>query len=374
MKDVNELVSAGILRETSKATEIPRPPHLPGGTDLIVRHTEKGIFGVAEEDNYFKPIPLNEDDIRQFEISIPKLAERIRRENSIAGGRCLFKDGLLSLGQKTIDKIGSVDVYMSFPNLDEGTFLVRCRRLERSAGSQRIFLLTPRGIPLSSEGRRLLDACGAIVIPLVPRPDNTLALNWNNLIGDLLKESDDESFGNIFRRHDDFWMIRFAGKTHHLRDSKGLFYISILINTPDREYHAAQLFAAGAGMEAPLVLGSAGQVLDERARKSYQERIEDLQEGIREAEANNDLGRKQLLQAELDELITQLANATGLGGRNRTASDDAEKVRKSVSMAITRSLSVIKKKNPELWRHLKNALNMGQFLSYSPDSPIPWVT
>lgn len=45
------LRSEGILQETSEAAEVPRPRHLPAGGDLIVRHTKKGRFGVADEDD-----------------------------------------------------------------------------------------------------------------------------------------------------------------------------------------------------------------------------------------------------------------------------------------------------------------------------------
>src|SRR3990172_3580971 len=67
-------LSEGLLRETSRATEIPRPVHIPGGGDLIVCQTAKGLFCVADEDDYFDPIPLTDDDVRQYEVSLPKLA------------------------------------------------------------------------------------------------------------------------------------------------------------------------------------------------------------------------------------------------------------------------------------------------------------
>ncbi len=38
--DLAACVSAGLLRETSKATEIPRPAHLPAGGDLVAHSGE----------------------------------------------------------------------------------------------------------------------------------------------------------------------------------------------------------------------------------------------------------------------------------------------------------------------------------------------
>jgi hypothetical protein len=81
VEDLDALLSEGILRETSRATEIPRPKHLPPGGDLIVRQTSRGLYGVADEDDYFDPIPLTEDDVRQYAVSLPKLKAAVNRTN-----------------------------------------------------------------------------------------------------------------------------------------------------------------------------------------------------------------------------------------------------------------------------------------------------
>lgn len=79
------VVAEGLLRETSEAEEIPRPDHAPPGGNLIVRRTAKGLFGVADEDDYFDPIPLTDDDVRQYEVVISTYIACIRRENDLRG-------------------------------------------------------------------------------------------------------------------------------------------------------------------------------------------------------------------------------------------------------------------------------------------------
>lgn len=181
--DLAACVSEGLLRETSKATEIPRPAHLPAGGDLIVRPTSRGLFGVADEDDYFVPIPLTDDDVRQYEVSIPKLAARIRQDNEINGAGFEDHDGLISLGQKTIQAVGTVDVYLSLPNEDEAMLLARCRRLKRPAGSYRIVVLTPRGAALSPEGLQVLDSIGMILVSLAAAAvKGSLALDWTGTV------------------------------------------------------------------------------------------------------------------------------------------------------------------------------------------------
>ncbi|MGH8196062.1 MAG: hypothetical protein ACREQ8_16950 [Woeseiaceae bacterium] len=119
------MLSEGILRETSKATEIPRPAHLPGRGDLIVRETARDLCGAAQEVDYFEPMPLTDDDVRQYEVSLPKLAARIRRESDISGTGAENHEGLVALGQKTVDAFGTVDVYLSLPNEDESALYRR---------------------------------------------------------------------------------------------------------------------------------------------------------------------------------------------------------------------------------------------------------
>ena len=133
-QEVEALLSSGILRETSRATEVPRPARLAAGGDLVVRLTERGIFGVAADDDFFDPIPLSEDDVRQYEVSVSSLVAKLRRENDISGAEYTSDAGLVAIGQKSIVGSGTVDVYLSFPNEDENVFLLsgRCFLRERS--------------------------------------------------------------------------------------------------------------------------------------------------------------------------------------------------------------------------------------------------
>ncbi len=181
--DLAALVSEGLLRETSKATEIPRPAHLPAGGDLIVRQTSKGLFGVADEDDYFAPAPLADADVRQYAVSLPKLAARLRRDNGINGTGFANRDGLIALGLKTLEARGTVDVYLSLPNEDESVLLSRCRRLKRPAGAQRTILVTPRGASLPPEGPQVFDFAGVILVSLAAAAaTGSLALDWNDVV------------------------------------------------------------------------------------------------------------------------------------------------------------------------------------------------
>jgi hypothetical protein len=147
---------------------------------LFVRRIGGGLWGIPDaDDEYSEPVAFTEDDIRQYAVSVPSFADALRKANGISGTDCISDNGLLSLGQKTVRSAGSVDVYLSFPNFDETQFRSRCQRLKELPAAQGRVLLTPRGVSMSAETRRLLDSTGVILVPLTPfSGKGDLALDW----------------------------------------------------------------------------------------------------------------------------------------------------------------------------------------------------
>jgi DNA-binding transcriptional regulator YiaG len=178
----SQLTSEGILRETSNATEIPRPARFGPGPELVVRKTARGIEGVANEDDYFPPIPLSDDDVRQYEVSLPALVEKIRKENGIGGTGFQNDRGLIALGQKTVDGFGIIYVYLSLPNGSEDAVVARCRRLAGSSGKRSV-MLTPCVMALSPEARQILASnCLSTPSLMATAASGRLELNWHDLV------------------------------------------------------------------------------------------------------------------------------------------------------------------------------------------------
>lgn len=172
----DNVLAAGILKETTSATEIAGSR----GNKLSVCPTARGLWGVPDEDDdYHEPVPLVDEDTRQYMVSVPAFADALRKANGISGTGFVYDDGLLSLGQKVVKKAGSLDVYLSFPNLDEAEFRSRCQRLKQSRGVQNVAVLTPQGMAMSAETRQLLDSIGVVIAPLLPAfRKGSLAVNW----------------------------------------------------------------------------------------------------------------------------------------------------------------------------------------------------
>ncbi len=178
----------------------------------------------------------------------------------------------------------------------------------------------------------------------------------------------------VFKNQGKTWLAVFDGTPKSVGDSIGMAYICCLLQNPGQETHAVALRSLLTGDGDAPPVGSAGDVLDDEALKEYRNHIKDLQEEIREAEDNNDIGRVHRLKEDMEAITAEIGRATGLGGRNRKAADDRERARKAVSVAIRRALKAIKKEHEPLWLHLENSLKIGEFLSYQPDQPLFWTT
>ena len=178
---------------------------------------------------------------------------------------------------------------------------------------------------------------------------------------------------NQFRRAGEFWDLAFEGsEIKHFADSVGLAYLVRLLAEPHQSIAAVSLLASRAGIDPRIPTGSSGEVLDDEGRRELRERYRELMQDQAEAESMNDLARQANVASELDALTVELNHRLGQGGRSRQTTD-ADRVRKSVSMAVSREIERITKQLPQLGTHLTAAISSGQFFRYAPDREIDWV-
>jgi hypothetical protein len=192
----------------------------------------------------------------------------------------------------------------------------------------------------------------------------------------------------VFTRVGEYWTIAFGDAQFRLKDSKGLRHIARLLATPGQEHHAADLVsgvaggaAAGgtaaqareAGLEAGG-LGDAGAVLDPQAKEEYRSRLEELREEAEEAESFNDPERAARAREEMDFIARELAEAVGLGGRDRKAASASERARVNVTRTIKSAVDRIADNDAALGRYLSQTVRTGTFCSYEPDpaAPVEW--
>jgi len=366
---LSELIGAGILRETSRATKIARPARYGPGDDLTVCETARGLFGVAAEDDYHDPFPLTEEDVKQYSISVVGLVEQIRHRNGIAGTGFKAEEGLVLVGTKQIPGVARFPVYLSLPNLGEEVLIERCLRARRGMAGALAVVLVPEEPHPSTQLQRTLDENGIRVVGLrASGGTEGLMVDWA-AVWQSLEGCSTEPAPYVFRKKGQSWELVFAGQAVMVDDSKGMWHLAEVLRSPGRELMAVDLFAAAKGQDR-IPLGSSGGVIDAKARREYQERAEDLKDQLDEAERNHDLGRKERIQEELDHLADQILAAQGVSGRQRQAQLDRERIRKSVSANVRRAIQSIRRHAPALADHLDRHVKRGHFLSYT--GSIPW--
>jgi hypothetical protein len=164
----------------------------------------------------------------------------------------------------------------------------------------------------------------------------------------------------VFRFDRGSWELGYQGKHVHLPDAKGLRDIALLLSSPGRPVHVLRLL----GVDEP---GGADPVLDERARKAYKARLDDLDAEIEEAQRWQDPVRAERAALERDALIAELTAAAGLAGRRRLLGDRTERARKTVSARIRDALRRIDIAHPELAEHLRSTITTGSECMYVPE-------
>ena len=162
------------------------------------------------------------------------------------------------------------------------------------------------------------------------------------------------------------WRVEFGGRTARVRDIKGIGDLAVLLRQPGVEVHALQL------MGGRDVGDAAGPVLDQTARRAYQERIVELQRDIDEAREANDSARADRAEVELDALVAELSTAFGLGQRARSTGSSAERARTAVTYRIRAAIRRLAEVQPELGRHLTNSVRTGTWCSYQPEADVVW--
>ena len=183
----------------------------------------------------------------------------------------------------------------------------------------------------------------------------------------------------------DVWTFHFGGHTVHIRDTKGVRYLAVLLANPGVEIHSLELAGspadaasrgrpgAGNGL-ATVGANDAGPGLDAEAKAAYRARLEELRAGLDEAESFNDPERAARAREEMDYLARELAGAVGLGGRDRKAASNAERARVAVTKAVRATLKRIGEMDPELGHELVATIRTGTFCAYEPDPrrPVSW--
>lgn len=175
------------------------------------------------------------------------------------------------------------------------------------------------------------------------------------------------------------WIITGGDTRARIAASKGMRYLVELLRQPGVERHALDLVdivegLAHGGMDR-RALGDAGEMLDGAARAAYRRRAEEVRAEIDEALELGAEERALRLQAELDDLVSELSRAFGLGGRARRQGSAAERARLNVTRALRTAVKAIAAVDAEGGAALDRSLRTGLYCAYDPppDDDVHWI-
>lgn len=240
---------------------------------------------------------------------------------------------------------------------DHGRFLLRLSDAERARGAT--LAHEARSIAADLEMPGLLRSCDALL----------------TAAGEDMSRADEPRL----RRMDDLWSLEFRRESHFLNDAKGIAYIAELMRHPDREILALDLLStlrASIDPNSPEAVGddrsASGErtaspredLIDVKARKSYERRLALLEDELRAAERSADPALVRERREEIEALQRELARAVGLGGRARQTSD-VERARISVTRAIRLALGKIAAASPSAGAFLAARIRTGTYCLYS---------
>jgi hypothetical protein len=168
------------------------------------------------------------------------------------------------------------------------------------------------------------------------------------------------------------WRLDAGNESVRLRDTRGVRYLRTLLGSPRQEIAALDLVSGGAGLAAP----ADDAVLDETARAAYQQRLRYLAAELDAADRAGDMERAARAQAERSTVVAELRRATGIGGRRRSHSNEAERARVNATRALWATVSQVESAAPLIGAHLRASLRSGRYFRYqpAPGGPARWRT
>lgn len=189
---------------------------------------------------------------------------------------------------------------------------------------------------------------------------------------------------NSFVKRGEYWEVVYNGKLGNYRDSKGMGYIARLLVGPNEYISAIELSQniVPSGKrekentpetETPINNLSVQALVEDKDLRGYHKRLQAIPDEIDKAKDAGDLAKQEKLAREKIGILEYVRQSTLLGKATKTFDGDAGKARKAVGKVINEAIEKFETDNPELFRHLSGAIQLGTQCRYAPETPQNWV-
>ena len=172
------------------------------------------------------------------------------------------------------------------------------------------------------------------------------------------------------RRDGDDWILEAGEERARLRDSLGLHHLRALLAAPRVDIPALDLAGGGAGLTA----SSSAPMLDPAALTAYRRRVSALDAELESADRAGNQVQATRAQTERDAILAELRRASGLSGRVRNTSAEAERARINVTRTLRAALGRLADAAPLAAVHLQASISTGISCRYDPAAggPLRW--
>jgi len=211
------------------------------------------------------------------------------------------------------------------------------------------------------------------------------------------REAETEDVNLFYLKDDDFWIVRYQGIERSIKSTIGMQYIAELLRKPNKELSASELRAVEARappqqdedrresaqgeikretLSEVSELGNAGTTLDEKARRQYKTRLQELVEEIKQAIKDDKKEKHEELEKEREWLIKELTKGVDKKGKLRADKSDVDRQRQTVRHAIETAIRNIRKKHTKAAEFLEKSIKTGYTCVYKlpSDNPVNWRT
>jgi hypothetical protein len=169
-------------------------------------------------------------------------------------------------------------------------------------------------------------------------------------------------------RHGRRWRVTQAEHSVVVDHLVGMLHLAVLLANPRQEIEAVEL-AGGADAltgRTPATTHNVQPLLDQTALGQYRTRVAALLAEADRLRHRGDPRGAERLRPELEWLVDQLSGASGLNGRARAFTDNAERARIAVGKAIRRAIDRIADADPVIGGHLRDCVHTGMRCVYRP--------
>ncbi len=160
----------------------------------------------------------------------------------------------------------------------------------------------------------------------------------------------------------EYFAISTAHRTLRFKATRGIQYLARLVEQPDVAIHVLEL--AGSGDQVDR--GDAGELLDANAFRAYRARLDALRSAVEEAEARGDVDQAERARDEMETIASELARASGPGGRSRRAESAVDRARSAVQRRLKDAIQRVADQDADLGAWLQRTVQTGNYCTFRP--------